>query len=784
MRSLTVFTYALDPNDGAYLLTGGGDRIIVGTGLDLEYDESYSRIAGAVSKVCHIRSFNIDWSEETGRWRLMINKTQLIGFYSTQQQALGVLAGLYRRRGVNTDDKLTEVISYELSQGASTIAASTSPIFPVSTAYFSYGKAPVAGLNEFYWSKAADVAAGETPDLDMSGVIGLMNGGNANLTMIYPDSGANSTISTTSDKIWKAFDVTTWNGTDALPQMDPAEYVASVQYFLDEGRVADAAGEAFCFDWELGTLNTAALGSIYWNTASQPRFQAALIELRSQQKDIYDALKLAFPDSYFGMYGGTIDIGQNQMRWDGTEFVYSETGKIRWYSLLNATQEAVITQNFTDALAGTEQPWDYVTKVCYDPFAPDSYQRLIDEPASDGTAVKPTYIKELNDWSMGLMKSELTVDCLAIISPSNIAIFDYGTTFNDLEPYEWATPSTWVEQTIAQITAADGYLIWDGLRIDQTRQFMVNYANWAAIVAADDAVIETPVDKTPLQDQMNKWFNLLQDLEDKYGSLTTIANQFSISVPASAEDWFNLDRTTVRNTDFVRNELSKHVIADLESTLIPLIETWRTTGVVPFAQRSASTISGTADIGQTLTAVTDFVGTGTVDYRWRNSSGNTNLSTASTYTVQPSDVGETIECRIRVRDQDSVIQENITVTTSAVPFGASGSQTFATTNDFGFLVDADVLFTAGDALFDDFGITQVAASPVIGPTPASITLSFTDDAARTAFTPATFTVSGTDIASMTPTESSPSKYNFSDGAAATASAAMFTAAPSCTVTYT
>ena len=100
MRSLTVFTYMLDPNDGAYLLTSEGDRIIVGTGLDLEYDEAYSRIAGAVSKVCHIRSFNIAWSEETGRWRLMVNKTQLIGFYSTQPQALGVLAGLYRRRGV------------------------------------------------------------------------------------------------------------------------------------------------------------------------------------------------------------------------------------------------------------------------------------------------------------------------------------------------------------------------------------------------------------------------------------------------------------------------------------------------------------------------------------------------------------------------------------------------------------------------------------------------------------------------------------------------------------
>lgn len=671
MRSLTVFTYALDPSDGAYLLTSEGDRIIVGTGLDLEYDEAYSRIAGAVSKVCHIRSFNIDWSEETGRWRLMVNKTQLIGFYSTQQQALGVLAGLYRRRGANTDDKLTEVISYELSQGVSTIAPATSSVFPVSTAYFSYGKAPVDGLDEFYYSSAADVASGATPDLDMSGVISLMNGGNANLVMIYPDSGSNGTISTTTDKIWKVFDVEAWNGTDPMPQMDPAEYVASVQYYLDTGQIDDAAGKAFCFDWESDFLEVQRLGSIFWNDTSNPRFRTALIEVRDQQKAIYDALKVAFPDSYFGMYGGTVDIGQFDMEWNGTEFQWNNgTGKIRWYSLLTDPQKAILSQNFKDALAGTEQPWDYVTKVCYDAFAPDSFQEHIDNPAGDGTALKPVYTKELNDWSIGLMKSELAVDCLAIISPSNIAVFSYGTSFNDLEPYEWATPVTWVAQTIDMISEADGYLIWDSLRVDQIRQFMVNYTDWADIVARDDAVIETPEDKTPLQDQMNKWFNLLADLEEKYGSLTTIANEFSIPVPANAEDWFDLDRTTVRGTDFVRNELSKHVIADLESTLIPLIETWRTTGVIPFAQRSASSVSGTADLGETLTAVTDFVGTGTVTYRWRNSASNTNLGSDSTYVVQNSDAGETLSCRILVRDQDSVIQENTTVTTAAVPMPA------------------------------------------------------------------------------------------------------------------
>ena len=54
----------------------------------------------------------------------------------------------------------------------------------------------------------------------------------------------------------------------------------------------------------------------------------------------------------------------------------------------------MLTQNFKDALAGTEQPWDYVTRVCYDAFAPDSIQQFIDDPAGDGTALKPPYRKD------------------------------------------------------------------------------------------------------------------------------------------------------------------------------------------------------------------------------------------------------------------------------------------------------------------------------------------------------------------------------------------------------
>jgi len=687
MRSLTVFNYLLW-DDGAYQTTSEGDRIIIGSALELEYDESYSRIAGAVSKVCHIRSFNIDWSEETGRWRLMLNKTQLIGFYSTQQQALGVLAGLYRRRGANTDDKLAEVISYELSQGASTIAASTSAVFPVSTAYFSFGKAPVAGLDEFYYSKAADVANGETPDLGMDGVINLMNGGNASLTMIYPDSGASGTISTSADKIWTNFnmrdildsngnitdfgydprDNSTWvSPTQKFPQLDPAEYVAAVQFYLDSGKLADAAGTAFCFDWESQWLTTQRLGSIFWNDTANPKFREALIELRSQQKSVYDALKVAFPDSYFGMYGGTADIGQSDLKWDGSAFVEGSTN-IRWFALCDATQEAVLTQNFKDALAGTEQPWDYVTRVCYDAFAPDSIQQFIDNPASDGTALKPPYRKALYDWSFGLMKSELSVDCLAIISPSNIAQNSFGTTFNDLNPYEWATPVTWVAQTIDFISEADGYLIWDSLRVDQTRQFMVNYTNWADIVARDVAN-----NNTKLQDQLNKWYNLLLDLEEKYGTLTTIANELGIAFPATAENWFDLDRPTQRGVDFVRNAIGKDIVADLESTLIPLIEEWRVGRYVPFVERNAPVITGTADVAQIVGVVTDFVGDADVTYKWMYASSSTELGSGPSYIILDSDRGETIRCRVRFsRDGVQIAPQVFVEMTDAVPESLPG----------------------------------------------------------------------------------------------------------------
>ena len=692
----------------------------------------------------------------------------------------------------------------EISQTSNDVEIVSPPLTSAaSTAYFSYGKAPIAGFDEFYYSKAADVANGETPDLDFSGVIDLMNGGNANLVMIYPDSGGNGKIPITHDKIWEGFNLldigdpndpenfnpgydpdvpSTWAipNVQKFPVMDPADYVAAVQFFLedDDGikRLEDAAGKAFCFDWEKQTLGVQRLGSIFWNDTSNPKFREALIELRRQQKAICDALKAEFPDSFFGMYGGTVDIGQSELKWDGEAFVSGAAINFRWFALLDESQKDILAQNFKDALAGTEQPWDYVTKVCYDSFAPDSFQLHAERPARDSTALKPSYKKVLFDWSFGIMKSELTVPCLGIISPSNIAVFDLGTNpdnpnplpvpwpdgkYNSSDPYEWATPTTWIEQTIDMIREADGYLIWDGLRIDQIRQFSTNYANW------DDAAnTNRPIPSA--QPTLNKWWNLMEDLEEKYGTLTTIANEFNIPVPTNAETWFNLDRDTIRRTDFYRNAMSKDVIVDLETTLIPLIESWRTTRIVPFMIRD-QIITGSPNVGSTLTiapAVGDY-DRDNVQYTWRLGTASSGVAEIigdeSTLVIPPEALGNTIICEIRYRRNNVLLQEVEAETDVILPAGSSivdfgqweltvqdqaifttepteepiriglsaGQQTFSIgfagsfSNDFEVQVGNKVIFTVNGVETDPTTIDSIVQNQ--SPTSVTINLSSTGD---------------------------------------------------------
>ena len=135
MRNLTINSYWVDEN-GDYVVDENGDKIIIGTAMDLEYDETFSGIAGAISKVRHLRSFNVRWSEASSEWHLIVNQTTLIGRYSSRAQALGVLAGLFRRMGANNDADLTLVISYMMSIGRATIDSSepltSGPVFELA----------------------------------------------------------------------------------------------------------------------------------------------------------------------------------------------------------------------------------------------------------------------------------------------------------------------------------------------------------------------------------------------------------------------------------------------------------------------------------------------------------------------------------------------------------------------------------------------------------------------------------------------------------------------------
>ena len=676
MRTLTTYTYLIH-EDGSYMLNSNGDRIVLDTDGAMEYDNNYSGIAGSIARFPHLMSFDVLWSASMSEWRLFVNKQQLVGRYGSRPQALGVLVGMFRQLGANDDERVAEVMSHLLSTTDSTIEDDQS-FLPVSTAYYSYGKAPTNGLNPFYYSNAADVASGRTPDLGMQPVIDQMNGGNANLVMIYPDSGANGTVSTTDDRIWDHFNMDDigepgddnykpgWDGVSPTPQMIPAEYVASVQYFLDEGLIETTSGKAFCFDWEGEALTTQALGSIFWNDAEAPKYKAALIELRAQQLLIYNACKAAFPEAHFGMYGGTVNVPQAKLKWDIPSSSFKASGKtsIRWFALCDTLQASVLTVNFRDAIDGTESPWDYVTKVCYDAFAPDSTQAFIDtDSEGDATRLKPWYVKELNDWALGLMKAELPeVPALAIISPSNIAVFDLGTSFNDLDPYAWATPKVWIDQTIKFITAADGYLIWDSLRVDQTRQFMVNYNDWQDILDRDIANGDNKI-----ENQMNKWFNMLEDLERKFNVLTQFANNYSIPVPADAEDWFNLDRATIRGTDYTRNLISADIVDALDTTLIPLIEEWRTTGNVPFYQVSPPAMTGDAVVGGTLSVVLDYAGpVDTTTYQWKYRGISGSQGSQSTLVVGEAAQDTEVTCRVRqLIDGEEVT--NVLLTSNTVP---------------------------------------------------------------------------------------------------------------------
>jgi hypothetical protein len=67
----------------------------------------------------------------------------------------------------------------------------------------------------------------------------------------------------------------------------------------------------------------------------------------------------------------------------------------------------------------------------------------------------------------------------------------------------------------------------------------------------------------------------------------------------------------------------------------------------------APVISGTPEVGQTLTSTTGtWTGTGTITYayQWRRNGENIGSATASTYEVQVADEGADITCRVTATD--------------------------------------------------------------------------------------------------------------------------------------
>jgi hypothetical protein len=76
------------------------------------------------------------------------------------------------------------------------------------------------------------------------------------------------------------------------------------------------------------------------------------------------------------------------------------------------------------------------------------------------------------------------------------------------------------------------------------------------------------------------------------------------------------------------------------------------------------TIGATAEVDQTLTAVTDLQGSGTVFYQWLANGQPIFGATESSYTVVEADIGKTISVRVTRADNSGSVTSNSTV---AVP---------------------------------------------------------------------------------------------------------------------
>lgn len=649
-----------------------------------------------------IKSFDISFN--SGTYNARVNKSCLLGRFSTQELALGAVVGAFINSGGGSLEDISAAMDQQLSLSRSSLGN------VVNRALWSVGTS-LANVDEPYYR----IPLNEGADNVMDEAIALIPG-NSQLITIYPDK-TNSMDSpwedfSLVDKVVNSVTIPGWDGNPAtLPQMDPAGYVTALDDAISSGYIPTLEGWGVLFDWEYGTTETQNLATTYWNDEDNPQFKVACIELRRQLGVVYDTVKAAYPNTFFGQYGSTCNFPNGNLRYktqadvdaagSGTVNHLSYEGsnaRGRLQASQNADQTLQVNQNAIDAMTNTVMKWDYTSLVCYDIFGGDALARQAEAEAElNGfeyqflSTDRPSYRIENCAWSFDKLKTQYPdVPALGIISPSNVA-----SSFNDVRPspntYGWAEPFDFVDVTIACLQGSDGYLIWDNLLMDQEKHYLENYNDWANVGTANQQA-----------ERLDDW-SMMESMEARFGYLTAFETLFPGAydncpgpLPASPQEWFDhVDREDRRSAASF-NLFVKFISESWRDEMIPLLEHHRTTGRLPYAVRNASTVTGSAVVGSTLTAVTDFAGEAlTVDYRWRNSASSTDIGTSSTYVVRASDAGETIECLIRVLDttgSSTIVHENITVTTASVPMPAPTM----INNDFGNPALGQITFGALD----------------------------------------------------------------------------------------
>ncbi len=569
MPNLNITTYSY--SDGSYDLDETGSKIPVET-ITASFDwTGASAVSGP--PVRKVSSFDIIDNGDSFTTR--VNKSRRVGCFLSSATAVGALVGTFFGSGVGSVSAVETLIGDQISRGVSSLdvpAGSGSPTGKKSSpASFSYGK-PNDQPDAFYNSGALDRASGVRPDDVMPEVLDLM-GGQPNLITMYPDA-ATAII---TDQ-WHNFSPDDWDGVSALPSMDPSEYVAYLDFIVAQRGVSPSSTHNVMMDWESGTTETARKGVVYWNDPATTKYRDALTELRAQQALVYDALKEAYPSFGFGMYGGIVGYGQFEGRWDNTNKVWTSTGSkinnasgTRWYGTLknDADKLAELNQGAADSIAACPLPWDFVTIVGYNYFTQDAFAKFADSPPSDATSDNPTFRKEYYQWMISTLKANCSAPVYAIVSPTAENRNNYSTAdnYNSADFGYFSDDNNIIEQTIAMVDGVDGYMIWDSLRAQAYTAWCSSYPDWASVPSDYKTQYST------------EWL-MFDDLERKYNFLTEFAEKWNVPLPASAEDWFNLE-LSIRDTDWTENLLVGRTSSDLLNNIVPLFESWRRTGVVP-----------------------------------------------------------------------------------------------------------------------------------------------------------------------------------------------------------